>query len=181
MKLRASRLVAMVLTGIAAGIPAVATEPEDELKAAIVLSFLRYSEWPTGGDSALRVGVLGRPALVQTLRRVLEGKSVETRPVRVVELKPGGECGGCQVVYLATGKPAEIKHGLESADAARALTIGESERFLEFGGAVNLLVVDGRMSFEVSLEAVSHTGITISSKLLRFGRVLDAGRSRPPA
>jgi hypothetical protein len=42
---------------------------------------------------------------------------------------------------------------------------------LDSGGAVNLLVIDGHMSFEVSLEALDRSGVSISSKLLRFGQI----------
>ena len=165
------------------GLPLRASEPEDELKAAVVLSFLRYSEWPATArtEGALTVGVLGRPALLQTLRRVLDGKSVESRPVKVVELKPGDNPGGCQIVYWAASKPGEIRLALVAASAAHVLTVGESERFLELGGAVNLMLVDGRISFEVDLEALDRAGIAISSKLLRFGQVRGAGKGRPPA
>lgn len=179
-----SRLVAaLVLGGLACQMPVAASEPEDELKAAIVLSFLRYSEWPApaGGDPALTVGVLGRPSLVQTLRRVLGGKAVDNRPVKILEIKPGEDPHCCQILYLATGKPGEIKQALAGANAARTLTIGETDRFLQFGGAVNLLIVDGRMGFEVSLEALERSGIIISSKLLRLGQLHSSGKGRPPA
>ena len=173
----------LVLGGLFHDLPVAASEPEDELKAAIVLSFLRYCEWPAPAtaDATLTVGALGRPALIETLRRVLAGKSVGNRPVRVVEIGLEDDPRCCQIVYLATARPREIKAGLTAARMARTLTIGESERFLELGGAVNLLTVDGRMSFEVSLEALKRSGITISSTLLRFGQIRGSGKGRPPA
>jgi hypothetical protein len=39
------------------------------------------------------------------------------------------------------------------------------------------MIVDGHMSFEVSLEALDRAGLSISSKLLRYGQV----KARPPA
>jgi hypothetical protein len=62
---------------------------------------------------------------------------------------------------------------LQNAAAAHALTIGENKEFLHWGGAVRLLVVDGHMSFEVSLDALERSGVSISSRLLRFGQVRD--------
>jgi prepilin-type processing-associated H-X9-DG protein len=49
--------------------------------------------------------------------------------------------------------------------------VGETDRFLDYGGAVNLLLVDGHMGFEVNLEAVKRCGVEISSTLLRFGQI----------
>jgi hypothetical protein len=156
-----------------------ATTPEDELKSAVILTFLRYSEWPghAAPDQPITVGVLGRPGLAPVLRRALEGKPVNNRTIRVIELKSLSDPQCCQVLYLATDKAAEIQQALTSARASRILTIGEADRFLEYGGAVNLMVVDGHMAFEINLSALEKSGVSISSKLLRYGQV----RGRPPA
>jgi hypothetical protein len=161
--------------------PLAASEPEDELKAATVLSFLRYSEWPAApaGDPSLTVGVLGRPALLLTFRKALEGKMVENRPVKVMELPAEPAPGCCQIVFLVSDKPADLKTAL--AHSTHALTIGVSDQFLELGGAIQLLIVDGRMSFEVNREVLERSGITVSSKLLRFGQIRSAGKGKPPA
>jgi hypothetical protein len=169
-----TRIVAgLALFGLLVSSRAATSEPEDELKAAIVLSFLRYSEWPhqASGDTPLTVGVFGPPSLAQVLYRALDGKVVNGRTIRVLAIKSAAEVRGYQVLYVAGDKGADIKPALAEARATQALTIGESDRFLEYGGVVNLLLVDGHMSFEVNLQALASTGIEISSKLLRYGQV----------
>jgi hypothetical protein len=155
------------------------SDPVDELKSAIVLSFLRYSEWPEPAPvgQPLTVGVIGRPSILPVLRKALEGKLVNSRPVRILAIKALLDPGCCQVIYLATGKHAEIQQALTGARSVHALTIGEADRFLEYGGAVNLILVDGHMSFEVNMDALERSGVAISSKLLRYGQL----KGRPPA
>jgi hypothetical protein len=161
--------------------PLSATEPEDELKAAIVLNFLRYSEWPerVPTDAPLTVRVAGRQSLAEVFRRSLDGKSVNGRTVRVTDSAATPDPRCCSVIYVAAAKSAEVKQALAAPHPAHALTIGESDRFLEEGGAVNLLLVDGRMSFEVSLEALDRARVAISSKLLRCGQIRDDRKGRP--
>lgn len=158
---------------------AAALEPEDELKSAVVLTFLQYSQWPEQGfaDGPVTLGVLGRPAFVQVLRRIAEGKSVNGHPIRIAELKTLADPRCCQVIYVATDKTADIRQALQSTRTTHALTIGEADRFLDYGGAVNLFLVGGHMSFEVSLDALERSGIVISSKLLRCGQI--KGRRQP--
>jgi hypothetical protein len=150
-----------------------ASEPDGELKAAVVLSFLRYGEWqqPSAANSPLTVGVLGRASVVEVLRRTLEGKSANNRAIRVVELKTGAEAQSCQAVYFATDNVSEIRAVLQGPPPLRALTIGETKDFLDAGGAVQLMVIDGHMGFEANLEALDRASVSISSKLLRFGQV----------
>jgi len=158
---------------------AVAGPPEDELKSALILTLLRYSEWPgrASPDQALTVGVLGRPGMVPILRRTLAGKPVNNRTIRVIALKSLSDPQCCQVIYLATDKASEIRPALASARSSLILTIGEADRFLEYGGAVNLMFEDGHMAFEVNWSALEQSGVSISSKLLRYGQI----RGRPPA
>jgi hypothetical protein len=172
-------VLAVPLLGILRVLFATASEPEDEIKSAIVLSFLRYSEWsePVPAGQPLTVGVIGRSSVLPVLRRDLEGKVVNGHPVRIIEVKTLSDPHCCQVIYLATGKSSEIQQGLSGVQSGHALTIGESDRFLEYGGAISLTLVNGRMSFEVSLDAVKRSGVVISSKLLRYGKV----KERPPA
>lgn len=167
------RLMALLVLAALASPPACPAEPEDELKAAVVLSFLRYSHWPAA-ETALTVGVIGRPALLQTLRRALEGKAVDNRSIKVIEVAAGWDPRCCQVLYVSPERTADIAPAF--AGANRVLTIGESNRFLDLGGAVNLMLVDGRITFEVNLDALERAGITISSKLLRFGQTRAKGK-----
>ena len=171
--------VVLALLEIFRGSFVTASEPQDELKAAIVLSFLRYSEWPAGhpGDSPIIVGVLGRPSFFQVLRGALDGKTVNNHPIRTIELTAVTDPRCCQVIYFATEKGPEIKAVLLNAPTAHALTIGEADKFLEAGGAVRLTMLDGHMSFEVNLEMVDRSAVVISSKLLRYGEI--RGRPRP--
>jgi hypothetical protein len=154
-----------------------AAEPEDELRSATVLTFIRHAEWRKGEtEGPITVGVMGRPSMIRLLQRTLEGKTANNRALRVVDSRVPAELGSCQVIYLATDNNTEAKRALAGSAASHALTIGEAGKFLEYGGAVNLMIVDGHMSFEVSLEALEHAGVSISSKLLRYGQV----KARPP-
>ncbi len=149
-------------------------DSEDELKSATVWLFVQYSKLTPGADGSITLGVLGRPSFVKVLRRNLDGKSTGGHVVKVVEAKPDLRC--CQIVYLAMDKSEEIRHILQSAPPLRALTIGESDRFLDLGGAVNLFIADGHIAFEANLEALDRCGVSISSNLLKFGQIRNRGK-----
>jgi hypothetical protein len=176
------RLVAVLtLCGIPGASLQRDTEAEDQLKSAVLLTFVQNARWaaPSALNTPLTVGVIGRPAMFRWLRTSLDGKVVEGRTLRVVEVKLPPEPQCCQVIYFATEKQAEIKPFLLAPGSEHALTVGESDRFLEYGGAVNLFLVDGHMAFEVSLGVLTRSGIDISSKLLRFGQIRDLAKGRP--
>jgi YfiR/HmsC-like len=163
----------LVLPAMPSSSSGVDAEAEDELKSIIVKNFLRYSTWPetVPPSGPITVGVLGRTSFAQVLHGLLDGKPVNGRMVQTIELKSSSDSRRCHLIYVATDKNAEIKQALQSVSSSHALTIGETDKFLDYGGAVNLLLSDGHMGFEVSLEALDHAGIEISSKLLRLGQI----------
>jgi hypothetical protein len=173
------RIAVFLSLSIAVGAPLAAVdEAEDELKSATLLAFVRNAHWEEGpgGNTALTIGVVGRTDFFRLLRIRFDGKTVDGRPLRAVQVNGPAEPGCCQVVYFATDKPGEIKPVLQALNVSHVLTIGETDGFLDQGGAVNLFLQDGHMSFEVSLPALNRAGVEISSKLLRFGQI--RGRSK---
>jgi prepilin-type processing-associated H-X9-DG protein len=114
---------------------------------------------------------VGAGSAAAALRRALNGKSIDSRPIRVIELKLVPDPNCCDAIYFATDKTAELSAALAAVARGEVLTIGESRDFLKLGGALNLLMVDGHMSFEVGLDALTQSHVGISSKLLRFGQL----------
>src|SRR5215471_12631794 len=144
----AGRIARLALLGLLPILPfarSTAGDGEDALKSATVLSFLRYSTWPTTPRStdSLTVGVLGRSSFAKVLGGLLEGKSVNGHKVRLLELKPGLDFRSCDLIYFATDRRPDIEPALQSVGSSHALTIGEADKFLDYGGAINLMLVDG--------------------------------------
>lgn len=167
-------ILALAAAHAAAVLPSV--DSEDELKAATVWLFVQYSHLTPASDGSITVGVVGRPSFEQTLRHTLEGKFTAGHPVRVVEAR--NDFRTCQMVYLATDKAEDVHRVLTATQSLRILVIGESNRFLERGGAVNLFIADGHISFEASLDALERSGVSISSNLLKFGQIRDRGKGQ---
>ena len=157
-------------------------DAEDQLKSATLLAFLQNAHWADElpANAPLTVGVAGREDFLRRLQNSVDGKSVNGHVLKTLALNAPVDPRCCQVMYFATDKPAEIKPVLESFRPAHVLTIGETEGFLEAGGAVNLFFVDGHMAFEVSLGALQRAGVEISSKLLRFGQIRELPKGRTP-
>ena len=174
------RSIALVILLAASGLMLRGSGAEDELKCATLLAFVQNAHWadPLGANAPLTVGVVGRSAFTKGLSASAEGKAVNGHPVRVIGVNGPLDPRCCQVLYFATDKPAEIKPVLQSFNSAHVLTIGETDGFLEQGGAVNLFLADGHMAFEVSLGALGRAGVEISAKLLRFGQIRDLTKGR---
>ena len=141
---------------------------EDAVKAAFLLRFCAYIDWPadTPAQSQFTIAVLGSAAVERELQRLLPGHSVDNRPVQVRTITKIEDLGSAQVLYL--GK--DFKGNLRTVSAALAgrpvLLVSDSAGGLDEGSTVNFLLVDRRLRFEISLNAAARSRLKMSSELL---------------
>ncbi len=161
---------------------------EEDLKAALLLSFVRFTEWPngTGADAPIVIGILDQPELYNSMMRMAIGKSVQGRPIQVRGIRHAADQKLCHVVYLGLLSSNKLEEQLSVSRESSILTIGDGERFHQAGGIIQVFTEDGRLSFSVDLRRLGATKLNISSKLLRLGYVVrnqhsgtSGGRTHP--
>jgi hypothetical protein len=137
---------------------------ESTLKAQVLVKVLRFVEWPAGALSdgqPLHLCLAEDTPLAQELRSQ-DGQSVGRNPLQVRVVR-NRQFAGCQIALVGDAQaPLPIQHAL--------LWVTEAPGMLERGGMLNLQVEDGRVVFDVGLDAVRRAGLDISAKLLRLAR-----------
>lgn len=180
--LRSVATLACVLAG--ALTPAFAQSPgavtERGLKAAYVYKFLGYVEWPQTSlpqDAPLVVGVIGADELAAELADVVRGRTVGTRPVEVRRMRPTDPVTGIQALFIGAADKARIPQLARAALQQGVLVITESDDALDHGSVINLILVDGRVRFEVSLDAAERAGLKLSSRMLAVAHLVRMGNN----
>jgi hypothetical protein len=143
---------------------------EYDVKAAFLLNFTRFIEWPAGSldgpDTPLSICILGDDPFGAALDHVVQGEVVNGRRVNVVRVKHLPPPKGCEVVFVAQQKDvkalAEVRPGV--------LTVGEGEGFLREGGMIAFVIEDRRVRFEVNRRAAETAGLKLSSQLLTVAK-----------
>lgn len=140
------------------------------VKAAFIYKFLAYAEWPPSTfarpDQPIVVGVVGADDVQGELAEVVRGRRVGERPVDVRRLRAADSLEGVNVLFVGAAERARIAPLARAAQARGTLLISETDDALDQGSAINLVVVDGRVRFEVALDAAERAGIKLSSRLL---------------
>jgi len=146
---------------------------ENDIKAAFLYNFTKFVEWPAAArdfKEPFRLCVLADPAFTQAIDRIIEGESVGARKLVRVEPQSVEQARTCDMLYV--GK-AETDRGSRLVTAVRQLpilTVGESSRFVDQGGAIGFVTENNRVRFDVSQRAAERSGLKVSSKLLRVAR-----------
>jgi hypothetical protein len=147
---------------------------EYQLKAAFLLNFTRYIEWPAtsgrGGDFNLCVA--GPDVFGTALDEVTAGKAVNGRRIVVRKNVSVPDAASCDLVYISLTETGKIHEALQGLAASTALTVGEEAGFLRMGGMIAFAPQDGKLRFYINAGAAERAGITISSRLMVLARNL---------
>ena len=167
---------------LTAGVASQAAEPpplEYQVKAAFLLNFTKFVEWPpesfADAASPIAICVVGDAPIGPVLEQMVEGESVggrkiagrrEHRPIRrngSVEM-PGSVCRQDRKRSAQTSWPSLGRS---------VLTVGETDDFLADGGMINFVIENRRVRFDINQKAVGNSALKLSSKLFNVARQVE--------
>jgi hypothetical protein len=169
-----SRVARIVLTLAAIAswltVSAAAASPDtrDAVKAALILNFARFSEWPAGADGPVIFCVAGDRPLEDVLTETVRGQSVNGRAIEVVHPSSAADAARCHVLYVNPSAQPLV----DSVRNLPVLTVSDSPRFASNGGVIELIVDQGRMRFAVNVDVASRCGLKLSSRFLSLARIV---------
>lgn len=145
---------------------------EYDVKAAFLLNFTRFVDWPplprARAAAPFAICIAGDDPFGDSLTRLIAGESVTRRPL--VVKRPRGDFNGCQVLFIPASQSSQ------SAILAQAgpdvLTVGESSDFLRDGGMIRFVLEDRRVKFDINRAAVNKSMLKMSSHLLGAARMV---------
>ncbi len=142
---------------------------EPSVKAAFLFKFLSYVDWRPGTlaepTTPIVLGIMDADVIADALTSIAVGRKVGEHPVEIRRLRPSDSLDGVHMLF------AGREHGVRTRQVAATqrrgiLLVTDYEGALEDGSAINLVRVDNRVRFEVSLDATEKSGIKLSSRLL---------------
>ncbi|HEX7897259.1 MAG TPA: YfiR family protein [Planctomycetota bacterium] len=150
--------------------------PEYALKAAFLLNFAKYVEWPSRSfedqEAAIHVAVLGRDPFGPELEAVLKGKIVRGRPLKLRRVGRPSDLRDVHIVFVPRSEERRLPEILARALSGAVLVVGESGEFCRAGGALSILVDNGKPRIEANPEAAARAALKIDAKLLKIATIV---------
>lgn len=158
---------AAALLALASLQAAAQTPLEAGVKAAYLVKFLSYVEWPSMpiADAPLVIGVMGADAVHAELQTVAAGRQVGRRPLIVKRLQPSDPLVG-ELHLLYVGAAVAPGPRAQALQRRPVLLVTDNPDGLAAGGALNFMVNGGRVRFEAAPAAAEEAGLRLSARLL---------------
>ncbi len=150
---------------------------EHQVKAAFVYKFARFVQWPsqTFVDSAdtLVIAVLGKDPIAAVLGKVVEGKTVHGRSIRIEAADDLQEVESFHILYISESKRRQLGTILEQLARTPLLTVSDMTSFARDGGIIGFGEREERISLDINLAVAERAGLRVSSRLLKIANIVD--------
>jgi hypothetical protein len=152
----------------------------DAVKAEFLYRFAGYVEWPDElpGDAPFTIAVAADDGVVNELRQLLPGRTVQNRRVEIRQVSDAAGLEHVQILYVPSRAP-QLARALLAAAAGRPILIVTDEAGgLTRGSIVNFVQLDRHVRFEISLTAAERSRLKINSGLLSVAAYVEGVRPR---
>src|SRR5271168_3927102 len=152
---------------------------EYQVKAAFLFNFARFVEWPSdaflGADSPLQICILGQDPFGRDFEQMIEDKTVSGHRIEIAHPEGVPQARACQILFISTSEKAHLPSILQGLKGASVLIVGDTPGFAALGGAINFVLDDSRVRFEINLKAAELAHLKISARLLTVAKVVLNG------
>jgi hypothetical protein len=131
-----------------------------------IYNFSRLIEWPANYRSGpFVIGVLGASEVTMELESYTKGKKVGAQDINVIRYKTPQEITTCHILFIPFAKTKQVPEILGILNGKSTLIITEKAGALDEGSAINFVILQDKMKFELKPENAIKLGIKFSSKL----------------
>jgi len=134
-----------------------------------IYSFSKYIVWP--GEAAqgdFIIGVLGDSPIEASLQKMASLKKVNGRVIKVTSFDDPQSIGNCNILFLPQNQSNNLAKALNIVGNRSILVVTEKEGLGAQGSALNFIVKNNKLLFELNNEAVDKANLKVASELKKY-------------
>ena len=145
---------------------------EYQVKAAFLFNFAKFVEWPehafADSTAPIVIGIIGVDPFGNDLDSMVVGQTIRGRNLEVKRFRRLADLQFCHILFISASELPRLKRILEKINNASVLTVSEVANFTNAGGIINMFNLENKVRFAINLNSAAHSGIKISSRLLKL-------------
>lgn len=145
---------------------------EYDLKAAYLLNFANYVEWPSPPKPVTLCVYGNNPFNTATVDTLLKAKAGQIAAVFKYP-RQSEQLAECNILYLAQSEQDNFGKTIALLHDAPVLIVTDIQDGLPQGSMINLITESNRLRFEINVNTVLASKLKISSKLLKLAKIVQ--------
>lgn len=162
------RMLASALALLCCAAPARADSLDEyRIKAAFLVNFAAFTEWPATVGATLNLCVYGPDPFGADLDK-FQGRAIGARSLVVTRIDSVDALANCQGVFVTRPAIDNLPRVLDNLIGKPVLTMADSPGAMQLGAMLNMGTRKSKVTFEANLAAARRNGLNLSSKLLNL-------------
>ena len=139
-------------------------------KANFLAVFPNFVEWPASAfpsvQAPLFICLFGDFSFGTSLAELTRGLLIRGRRVEIRWVRNERALRTCHILFVSQSEGKRYARIFNAIRGASVLTVGETPDFMARGGAIDFLIEEDRLQFEVNMGAANDAHLRISSNML---------------
>jgi hypothetical protein len=148
---------------------------EEKYIGLFIYNFTKYFDWPESTkNSDFVIQIFGHKTVYDELLRLTAGKKVGTQNIVIQNVMNLQEISRCQIVFVGHWQSRYLGDVITKIGNHPTLLITEMEGMLDKGSAINFVIRDGTIKFEMKAPNVDSHQLKTDQRIRELAyRVID--------
>jgi len=147
-----------------------ATQANDALtlKASLAYNLAKFVQWPAQAEPRKYWQLCYFSETYDLSFKPLKNKKLLGKTLQVKRIRNVSDVMNCDMAYIGADKRRLLKRFFVALKKKPVLTISDSRGFVDQGGMIEVISMDGRLRFKVNHTEMKNSKILMSSKALKL-------------
>ncbi len=154
-----------------AGAKETGTAVEYKIKAAFLLNFAKFINWPDGsfpGDGQFfKICVLGNNPFASALDAI-ESRTIGNRKIDLCYVDDIQQAVNCHLLFISGSEKSNLQTIFKVLDGHGIIMVSDIHGFADLGGIIEFVTKDNKLAFIINLAKAREQGLEIHSALLNL-------------
>jgi hypothetical protein len=139
---------------------------EENTIAIAVYNFTRFVDWPASdAGKDFYIDIVGHKSVYDKLKEITVGRKVGNRNIVVRFLESIDNITASEILFLGFWQSKDISKVVDKLRNSRTLLITEKDGLIESGSAINFVIRNNAIKFEIKRNNVVKYGLAMSESL----------------
>jgi len=144
------------------------TKAHNKIKGIYMYQFAKLINWPKeyrSGDFI--IGVYGDEALYNQMSSAFTDKLIGNQKIKINRYVSSSEISNCHILYVSE-KKSESLEKIKKKNKTKTIIVGQQEGLLSKGAAINFVIQDSKIKFEINKTSVDKQGLIFGQTLIKL-------------
>ena len=138
---------------------------EENFIAISIYNFTRYVDWPSETSKDFYIDIIGHKSVYDKLKEITVGRKVGNRNIVVRFLETIDKITESEILFVGFWQSKDLAKVVDKLRTAHTLIIAEKDGLIESGAAINFVIRNNVIKFEIKKSNIVKYGLALSETL----------------